>query len=104
MTHNCKTILQPPLVAVESCVLPDRKTSDGSKQTVVGQRDTIVLKLIADIPGISQSRIRAKIGVSDTTVSKTLIQLVDLGKIELAPRPLQSHSQQKHYRIKEFLQ
>jgi len=104
MTHNCQTILQPPLVPVASCTLPDRDTYAEQRRIVASDREVIVLKLIAETPGISQTRISAKIGAAKSTTSKLLKSMVKSGKIDEVKSPSSLLAKRKHYRIKEFLQ
>jgi len=53
-------------------------------------------------PGIAQSRIGPLIKASESTASKALASLVDMGKIELDGEKCSRG--RKFYRVKEYLQ
>ena len=100
MTHNCQTILQPCLRPVESCTVPMRPNKGAEKTE--NPWEGRIMAIITREPGIAQSRIGPLIKSSESTASKELARLLDIGKIELDEA--KCHRGRKFYRVKEYLQ
>ena len=98
--HNCQTILQPPLIAVEHCTLPTRGANGQGYVSLAQERCEMVLKLMREKATVTQHYISSHLNLSGSTAHRTIVQLIDLGKIELVAR----HSKYKIYKIKEVMQ
>ena len=104
MSHNCQTILQPCLTPVAHCTLPPRNPRGEAYESIEEERCARVLQFLRDNTCISQAQIGSHLGVHDSTASKTLTRLLDLGKIELVVKNHSAFRPRRFYKIKEVLQ
>jgi len=108
MTRNCQTILQPCLTPVAHCTLPDRRSDAAANRvafrSVAEQRELDVLEAIREEPGISVTKIRELLKISESMASVTLTALRGSERIERCRPSSGEYSPRHFYRIKEYLQ
>jgi len=104
MTHNCQTILQPPLTPVSHCTVPLRTTRGEQLQKLSCERDQIVLERIKRCSSVSQAKIQEDLMLSCSAVSLSLMRLRNIGLVELTVKDRYGNGARNFYSAKEFTQ